>query len=366
MHAWLRLTQQLLETRRTHAMWGEVSQTGWTFGVSGAFALSAVALIGYLFGRTQRFNSSGEASLEGQEEIQRATRIARQLERIADDLRQDLSLHRTQVERFKLQLRRAEGEAGDEAWRRLREEAESMVGPTLQLVSQLSTAYDKIRQQSQSLANFTGGRTDPLTGLANGRSLEEHLEMLLKSRNGGGGESAVVVVSLDDESADREEQDLRVRRLGQHLALGLRGEDFAARYGVDDFVVVLPATSLAGAGVFGTRLRKTAGDQLGVSISCGLAESMPADTPKSLLARADSAAYSARAAGPRRQFVHTGVAIRPDTRVQPVAEKQPAAQPTAKGPPKADRPPVDAAPKPVATALPGPPIEGGSIVSPID
>ena len=294
----------------------------WTLGVSSAFALSAVALIGYLFGRSQR--TQPEAENGASDEIRRASRIANQLEQIADELRQDLAYHRSKVEHFKAQLRRAAGQPGDEGWERLRDEAENMVGPTLQLVSQLSTAYDKIRQQSQSLANFTGGRTDPLTGLANSRSLEEHLEVLLKSRGEGGGDSCVVIVSLEQTAGDRAQQDDRVREIGRRLAAGLRGEDFAARYGVDDFVVVLPDTPLAGAGVFGTRLRETIQKQYGVAISCGLAQSMPADTPKSLLKRADSAAYSARAAGPGQQFVHTGVAIRPDSRTRPADAEAPA------------------------------------------
>ena len=299
------------------AMVYEFLSSDWTFGLSSVVALAVVAAIGYLFGRTQtKANQPGEF-VPGHTELQRASRIARQLESIADDLRQDLALHSSQVEQFKLQLRHAEGAETQEAWRKLREEAENMVAPTLQLVSQLSTAYDKIRQQSQSLANFTGGRTDPLTGLANSRSLEEHLEVLLQTTSGGGGVSAVVVVSLDGEAIDRDEQQARVQQVGQQLAQGLRGDDFAARYGVDEFVVVLPATGLAGASVFAGRLRKTLGEKLGLSVCCGLAESMPKDSPGSLLSRADSAAYSARAAGPCQQFLHTGAAIRPDTRQTP-------------------------------------------------
>lgn len=348
--------------------------TSWTMGVSSAFALSTVALIGYLFGRSQRHAPEvGEGS--GREEIQRAARIARQLEQIADDLRQDLAFHRQQVEQFKSQLRHAERETEDVAWARLRSEAEKMVAPTLQLVSQLSTAYDKIRQQSQSLANFTGGRTDPLTGLANSRSLEEHLGVLLKSRTTGGGESSLVVVSLDGERAERSQHDQLVREIGRRLADGLRGDDFAARYGVDDFVVVLPATPLAGAGVFGTRLRKTIADEFGVTICCGLAESMPADTPKSFLARADSAAYSAQAAGAGQQYVHTGAAIRPDTQEQPSATPTPLTEPRAVAPSTVNEAPDEPVTKegsvakpaiPASLELAGPPIAPGLLITSAD
>lgn len=304
----------------------------WTYGLSSAAALSAVALVGYLFGRvqTKKPNQPPAGELAGDcRDLQRAAQIAGQLETIADDLRNDLSLHHGQVERFKQELHQAQIEGDQQAVERLRKEAEAMVAPTLQLVSQLSSAYDNIRQQSRALANFTGGRTDPLTGLANGRSLEEHLAVLLettgnakqgKAQNG----TTVAVVGLDagNESCDREEQERHVQRLGQTLAGGLRGDDFAARYGVEEFVVVLPATRLAGASVFGARLRANLDSKFGLSACCGLAESLPGDTPKSLLARADSAAYSARAAGTGQQYLHTGAAIRPDTRRKPIASAE--------------------------------------------
>ena len=50
-----------------------------------------------------------------------------------------------------------------------------MLGPTMQLAHQLSHAYDQIRQQSDALETFTQGRTDPLTGVGNGRALEQQL-----------------------------------------------------------------------------------------------------------------------------------------------------------------------------------------------
>lgn len=307
-----------------NALLAAVALNGWTLGLSTAVALSAVALIGYLFGRSQKTEGHEAPS---QAQLQRAMRIAQQLELIADDLRQELARHRNRVDRFKTELRRAEGDESEDAWRRLRQEADGMVGPTLRLVGQLSTAYDRIRQQSQSLANFTGGRTDPLTGLANSRSLEEHLEVLLSSRAPGSESSAVIVSTDRSDDADRETHERRVRQVGQHLARRLRGDDFAARYGVDEFVVVLPATRLAGASVFGARLRKVLQEDLGVSVCCGLAESMPADTCKSLLARADSAAYSARATGPGQQYRHTGAALLPDEPTAPSAGTEPGAAP---------------------------------------
>jgi hypothetical protein len=90
----------------------------------------------------------------------------------------------------------------------------------------------------------------------------------------------------------------------------MRGPDFVARYGDDEFVVVMPSTTLAGANVFGDRLRKRVMEDLDTSVCCGITQAHSADDSRSLFARADSALYSAKAAGANRLFVHTGTHIR--------------------------------------------------------
>ena len=100
-----------------------------------------------------------------QQELDRAVRVAKQLESIALGLRRDLVTHHSHVTAFKRRLRQSQTEANDQAWEDLCIEAEAMLGPTLQLAQQLSHAYDQIRQQSDALETFTRGRTDPLTGV---------------------------------------------------------------------------------------------------------------------------------------------------------------------------------------------------------
>jgi predicted signal transduction protein with EAL and GGDEF domain len=90
----------------------------------------------------------------------------------------------------------------------------------------------------------------------------------------------------------------------------MRDTDFVARYGDDEFVVIMPQTTLMGATIFGDRLRKRVANELEASVCCGLAEAQASDDSRTLLTRADSALYSAKAAGPNRQFVHTGSFIR--------------------------------------------------------
>jgi diguanylate cyclase (GGDEF)-like protein len=290
-------------------------------------ALAAVALIGYVFGQRTRQTKQAELDYRRQREVERASRIAWQLEMIANRLRNELAAHHSQVELFKRQLRHAQADGSEKAWRQLCDEAEAVLGPTMQLAQQLSHAYDEIRQQSEALETFTQGRTDPLTGVGNGRALESQLEVLLTSTARGPAEFVVAIVSLDRSasavSADRPAwQASLLPRLAGVIRSCMRETDFVARFGDEEFVVVMPQTSLAGASVFGDRLRTRVATELDTTVCCGLAVVIPDDDSKTLLARADSALYSAKATGPNRLFLHTGSQIREHRTNRSTARRQ--------------------------------------------
>jgi hypothetical protein len=90
----------------------------------------------------------------------------------------------------------------------------------------------------------------------------------------------------------------------------MRDSDFVARYGDEELVVVMHQTKLSGACIFADRLRNWVVERLSATISCGIAEYQMNDDKRSLLGRADSAFYSAKAAGGNCQFVHSGRHIR--------------------------------------------------------
>jgi diguanylate cyclase (GGDEF)-like protein len=190
-----------------------------------------------------------------------------------------------------------------------------MLGPTMQLAHQLSNAYDKIRQQSDALETFTQGRTDPLTGVGNGRALEQQLRVLLSGAYRGNPAFSVALLSLDRGGSSVEERSMAsmlplLPKLASAIRSCMRESDFVARYGDDEFVVVMPQTTLVGARVFANRVRKRAAEELSRTVCCGLTEVQANDDARILLGRADSALYSAKAAGPNRLFVHTGNHIR--------------------------------------------------------
>jgi GGDEF domain-containing protein len=171
--------------------------TGAQFGLPVTVALAAVALIGYLFGQRTRTAMNATLDQRRQQELERAARIAWQLEMVADSLRRDLVAHHSQLSAFKRRLRQVKEAVNDSAWEQLCAEAEAMLGPTMQLAHQLSHAYDQIRQQSDALETFTQGRTDPLTGVGNGRALEQQLRVLLGATARGNTDFAIALVTAE-------------------------------------------------------------------------------------------------------------------------------------------------------------------------
>src|SRR4029079_12953718 len=100
--------------------WALSHSRGLTFvALPATAALAAVALVGYVFGQRTRKPVLGPFDGRRQKEIERAARIAWQLESIADRLRQDLVSHHSQVEAFKMRLRQAQTDSSEQTWKEL-------------------------------------------------------------------------------------------------------------------------------------------------------------------------------------------------------------------------------------------------------
>src|SRR5262249_4811878 len=142
------------------------------FGLPGTVALAIVALLGYVVGRLQhRSQAANDAQVR--RELKRAHGVARNLETIATEIRKDVARHRASLDRFKQKVTTLNGNADQESWHALCAEAEKMLGPTMELASQLAFSYDQIRRQTNDLMTFTAVRTDPLTGICNRRAMDD-------------------------------------------------------------------------------------------------------------------------------------------------------------------------------------------------
>ncbi len=132
------------------------------------------------------------------------------------------------------------------------------------------------------VARYAGeARTDPLTGLPNRRYLERYVAQLI----GSGMRVVIGVCDLDgfktvNTMHGHLSGDLVLQRVAGVLSREVRGGDFVARYGGDEFVVVLPDTTMDEASEVAKRIVSAVRDEnwealvpgTGIGVSVGWAE----------------------------------------------------------------------------------------------
>jgi diguanylate cyclase (GGDEF)-like protein len=172
--------------------------------------------------------------------------------------------------------------------------------------------------------------SDALTGLANRHSFDNQYAELWKRSLISGTALSVVVVDVDNfkqlnDCYGHLYGDEVLRRIGSLLQQALRAkDDFAARFGGEEFVILLPGTHQTAAVHVAERLCKMV-ELAGfpaldpsqrpydantiATVSCGVATTypQPGDKPEHLLEAADKAMYQAKANGRNRVFCATTV-----------------------------------------------------------
>ncbi len=283
----------------------------WSIHIPIPMALAVVAALGYLFGRRRK--EDGKDSLHrSRRELRRAHAVATELERIAWQVRRSLARHHSSLSRFKTRVGKLnERQQEEAAWKELRREVEDILRPTLQLASQMASAYDEIRQQSANLMTFTEVRTDSLTGLNNRRGLDDALSAQFAVMNRYNTWFSVAMLDIDHfkQVNDREGHlhgDKVLQDLAKLIDECVRETDVVARYGGEEFIIVMPQTELFGACVFGERLRCQVAQATNLTVSVGVSAAVEGDTQQSLLARADAALYAAKTAGRNCAWRHDG------------------------------------------------------------
>ena len=155
--------------------------------------------------------------------------------------------------------------------------------------------------------------TDQLTGLHNRRYMHGQLDTLVKRAIMGGDAVSALLIDIDhfkkiNDTFGHDVGDEVLREFALRLASNVRAVDLPCRYGGEEFVVVMPETTLADALRIAERIRnnvagspfKVAQGQelLTVTISVGVsATTGQGDTPEALLKRADEGVYEAKASG---------------------------------------------------------------------
>ena len=189
------------------------------------------------------------------------------------------------------------------------------------MVERLQTLVARVNEMEQEAQSFRDSieeqrqkaLVDPLTGLPNRAAWNERaaLEVARWQRYGGELQLAVLDVDLFKRINDNYGHlagDRVLKIIAQELAKRLRKTDFIARFGGEEFVVLLPATPLEGAEQLLETLRAAIeacpfhfkGERLVITLSGGLTGFANGDSLEQAFERADQALYQAKGSGRNR------------------------------------------------------------------
>ncbi|WP_243089403.1 GGDEF domain-containing protein [Thermus neutrinimicus] len=170
--------------------------------------------------------------------------------------------------------------------------------------------YMLVRVKEGYLEAQMDAYTDPLTGLRNRRYLDLVLERELFRVRRYGRPLSLMILDLDhfkqvNDRYGHPVGDRVLETLAHCLEGQLRQSDRAVRLGGEEFAILLAETPLAQAVRLAGRVRQAVAalkvpPVAGLSVSIGVAEARPEDSPLSLLKRADEALYQAKRRGRNR------------------------------------------------------------------
>lgn len=181
--------------------------------------------------------------------------------------------------------------------------AESNYERAIRLRSELAT-------RNQELVVLT--LHDPLTGLHNRRAFREHLEMSVDRCNRYGAALSLVILDIDyfkrvNDAYGHAVGDTVLQQTAQILTTGTRKSDLVARFGGEEFIIIMSNAGLEIAFEISERLRvamkshKYSGTNDSITASFGIAEYRPnGESIDQFISRADTALYTSKDSGRNR------------------------------------------------------------------
>lgn len=180
-------------------------------------------------------------------------------------------------------------------------------GFLLMLNRQLVTEIEKVASR------------DALTGVFNRRMFEEEMSRLQSRCKRTGDKFSLMLIDVDNfklinDNFGHLKGDEILRSLANIVLRSIRPEDFFARYGGDEFCVLLPSADITKAHIVANRLReayastefKISDTTIRSSISIGIVDSSQVGLEfKNLLSAADQALYQAKQSGRNKVVMHS-------------------------------------------------------------
>jgi len=179
---------------------------------------------------------------------------------------------------------------------------------------QVELAEQRIRQLEAELVEAGEKvREDQLTGTLNRRGLDEVFEREIVIRRRNGRPLSVALLDIDNfkvlnDTYGHQAGDNALKHLAKLIRQTIRPTDSVARFGGEEFLIMLPDSSPDESAVVIKRLQRALtkhfflhDDQnLLITFSAGVTGHAPDETQAEVIARADKALYQAKAAGKNR------------------------------------------------------------------
>jgi diguanylate cyclase len=299
--------------------------------ILGGCVLGAIQfMVGIVVGTWLRRADSAEAR-RGQQDMLQVSLIAKRLQALAGEMSSSVGEHRTELDQA-TKILAADESRSQEA---LAELVVDVIGDIMRanqnLQSKLETAESRLQEQATEIeTHISRSLTDPLTGLPNRREFNHRLEERMSAWNRRREMFALLILDVDHFKKLNDEHghlagDQVLASMGRALRTAIRREDAVARFGGEEFAILLPNTSLEQAARTAKNVRESLakvvvshnGRRLNVTASCGLAVIQADEQAETLIERADAALYAAKAAGRDCAFLHDGCQCRPADGHQP-------------------------------------------------
>ncbi len=199
--------------------------------------------------------------------------------------------------------------------------SDSMIASNSELTQQLSIRCGEIERLKQDIETIRAeAALDPLTGVANRKTFNEALSNALREHQDTQRFVCLIMIDIDrfkiiNDKFGHLVGDRVLRFIADVLTESVKGRDTVARFGGEEFCVVLPNTTPEGAQAVAENIRKTIeearlrrgkdGELLGkITVSVGVAWANRGIQPEELIDLADKALYSSKRSG--RNMVSLG------------------------------------------------------------